>query len=231
MYPGARLEPSEPVAIPDYWRQLDVVSPDDLSFPITLVGAGGIGSPTALALAKMGCRDVTVYDPDVVEQHNLPNQFYRLDDVGLPKVKALRSIVHEWTGLDIVAHDERFVDAKVRGVVISAVDSMDSRRLIWLEAVRFQAGIDLYIDARMGAEVCRIYAVRPTTPEDVRFYESFLYSDDEAMNVACTAQAIIYNVFSIAGLIANAVKRYARGEEVHREIIFDHATLSMLIDY
>lgn len=212
----------------DHWRQLDLVKPEELSFPITLIGAGGIGSPTGLALAKMGCTRLTVFDPDSVEQHNLPNQIYRMEDVGRPKVKALESVIREFTSCQITPIEGPFVDSGTKGVVISAVDSMAARHSIWTEGIRYRAGIDLYIDARMGAEVSRIYSVRPTDPEHVRFYESSLYSDAEAQDEPCTARAIIYNVFGIAGLIANVVKRFARGEEIMREIIFDYATLSLL---
>jgi hypothetical protein len=72
--------------------------------------------------------------------------------------------------------------------------------------------------------------MRPTDPDDVRFYESTLYSDLEATEETCTAQAVIYNVLNVASLVANVVKRHARGEEVHRELIFDFATLSLLSD-
>lgn len=216
------------MAVVDYWRQLDLISPSDLAFPITLIGAGGIGSPTALALAKMGCSRLTVYDPDVVEQHNLPNQFYRLADVGQPKVTALRGIVGEFADQELEAVQARFANDNSEGVVISAVDSMDDRRKIWTDQIRYRIAIDLYIDARMGAEVCRIYAVRPSDPDDVRFYESSLYSDQDAQDLACTAQSIIYNVLGVAALIANLVKKHARGQDSSREIIFDYSTLSLL---
>ena len=41
-----------------YSRQLDLVMPSDLNFPILIVGAGGIGSWATLALAKMGCSNI-----------------------------------------------------------------------------------------------------------------------------------------------------------------------------
>ena len=79
----------------DYWRQLDILQPDDLVRPITIIGVGGIGSPVALALTKMGCRRLTLFDPDTIEPHNLPNQLYRLRDVGRPKVEALADLLRE----------------------------------------------------------------------------------------------------------------------------------------
>lgn len=215
--------------LPDYWRQLDLVSPADLATPVTLIGAGGIGSLTAVALAKLGTPRLTVYDPDTVEPHNLPNQFYRLEDVGRPKVEALAALLGVLSTCDVTAIAEPFTGGGLDGVVIAAVDTMAARAAIWQEGVRYQAGVELYVDGRMGAEVCRILAVRPTDPEDVRRYEATLHGDDEARSDPCTAQAVIYNVLNVAGLIANVVKRHARGEPLRRELIFDFVTLSLLV--
>ncbi|MFA5103544.1 MAG: ThiF family adenylyltransferase, partial [Candidatus Thermoplasmatota archaeon] len=59
----------------DFWRQMDIVTPTDFEkFHVTIIGAGGIGSPTALAISKMGVEKITIFDNDIVEKHNLPNQ-------------------------------------------------------------------------------------------------------------------------------------------------------------
>ena len=73
-----------------YHRQLDILDPKSMDVPVTIIGAGATGSFTALSLAKMGIRNITIYDFDTVEEHNLPNQFYRQCDLGKRKVEALR---------------------------------------------------------------------------------------------------------------------------------------------
>ena len=56
-------------------RQLEIAYPSQFKDrPITVIGAGGIGAATVVALAKTGFENITVYDFDTVEQHNLPNQ-------------------------------------------------------------------------------------------------------------------------------------------------------------
>lgn len=213
---------------PDYWRQLDIVSAEELDFPIALAGAGGIGSPLALALAKMGCRRLAIYDPDVVEAHNLPNQLYRLADVGRPKVAALAELLREFAPLELEIRQEAVAAQALRGVVLSAVDSMASRQAIWQGCVRWRPAVPLYVDARMGAELCRVLTINPTDPDDVAAYEATLCSDDDAAEEVCTAQAIIYNTFGVAALAANQVKRHARGEPLERDLFFDFATLTLL---
>jgi molybdopterin/thiamine biosynthesis adenylyltransferase len=212
----------------DFSRQTDLVDAEALETPITIVGCGGIGSFTALALGKMGCTHLTVYDDDLVEDQNIPIQLYRIGDVGQLKVERLADIIKSFTGTGIDARPERVQGQRLQGIVVSGVDSMEGRRRIWDRSIRFKAGVAAYIDARMGAEVSRIYTVRPADPDHVRFYERTLYSDDEALQLPCTAQAIVYTGFGIASLVAGQVKRVAMGEAYKREIIFDHKTLTFL---
>ena len=50
-------------------RQLDILPPEQTITPITIIGAGAIGSFVALSLAKMGFDDITVYDFDKIESY------------------------------------------------------------------------------------------------------------------------------------------------------------------
>ena len=212
----------------DYWRQLDIVSPSDLDFDVNLVGVGGLGSPIAMALVKMGCPRITFFDDDTVEPHNLPNQLYRMADIGLPKVEALARILREYVDAEITPINERVTKRTFSGIVISAVDSMSARRAIWENCVRYKAGVKLYVDARMGGEVGRVLTVSPTNPMGVSAYEATLFSDAEGSQELCTAQATIYSTFGIASLVANQVKRFGRGESQTYEHIIDFST-SMLL--
>jgi len=214
----------------DYWRQLDVLNPRKLaSTHITIIGAGGICSPTALALAKMGAPSLSIYDADTVEDHNLPNQLYRLDDVGKHKVCALQEVLASFSDCDTTVHPEHFTQQRVEpGIVISGVDSMKARREIF-NKLRYSPSVSLYVEARMGAQVSRIYTLNPCSPMDVEWYEGdMLYSDEEALPEKCTEKAIIYNVFFIAALIANQVKKYVCEEPYARELIGDLATLTLM---
>jgi molybdopterin/thiamine biosynthesis adenylyltransferase len=213
----------------DYWRQLDLVSPSDLDFTVTVIGVGGLGSPIALALAKMGCPRITILDDDRVEAHNLPNQLFRLADIGRTKVDALAENLREYVEADIVSIAERVPSDRVfDGIVVSAVDSMASRKAIWDASVRYRAGVALYVDARLGGEVGRVLTLSPTHPERVRSYEETLYTDDEASEDPCTAQATIYTTFGIAALVANQVKRHARGEDLTFDQIIDFSTTTLI---
>jgi len=212
----------------DLYRQQDLIEPDQLDLPITVVGCGGIGSFVVLALAKMGCRALAVYDDDRVEPHNIPNQAYRLADVGRLKVEALADLVRDVAGVPLESRAERVGGQRLQGVVVTAVDTMAARREIWLRGIRHRAGVPLYLDARMGAEVARILTVRPADPDDVRRYEASLHPDEEAVILPCTAQAIVYTGFSIAALVAGQIKKFLTGEPLKGELILDHKTMTFI---
>ena len=81
-----------------YSRQLDFVKPSELDIPIWIIGAGGIGSWTTLALSKMGCNNLVVFDHDKVELHNTPSQLYTSDQIGQMKTAALKETILKLTG-------------------------------------------------------------------------------------------------------------------------------------
>lgn len=200
-----------------FLRQQDLVSAERLSRQsITVIGAGAIGSFTVLSLAKMGGMKLTVYDHDLVEPHNLPNQFYRIEDLDKAKVMALGEIVREYTGVEVEVRPEKYLNQQVRGMVIVAVDSMDERKRIW-KVLRHQ--VDQLIDARMGAEVAVVYVVNPLV--DAERYESTLYSSKEALAEPCTRKAIIYTALGVASMICAQVRALVMNEAVRKETVID----------
>lgn len=194
-----------------------------LSLPITVIGAGGIGSPTVLALAKLGAKRLIVYDYDAVEEHNLPNQWYRLRDVGRNKVDALQAIVRDFTGLEIEVRAERFETQPVEGILIVAVDSMDTRIKIF-ETVMQAKTVDLFLDGRMGGETFYLYTINPKNSDHVRWYRDRLYPSSQAAEIPCSARAIIYTLFGIASEIGLNLHQFACGQSVAKEVIRDLPT-------
>lgn len=57
---------------------------------IGIAGAGGLGSNIAVALARAGVGQLVIADFDKVEPHNLNRQQYFVDQIGKPKVVALK---------------------------------------------------------------------------------------------------------------------------------------------
>jgi molybdopterin/thiamine biosynthesis adenylyltransferase len=86
-------------------RHAEVFSPHASGhWHIDVIGAGAVGSAIVLQLAKLGLEKIRVWDPDVVEPHNLANQRYLQADIGAFKVEALARAVKDATGHDIEIH-------------------------------------------------------------------------------------------------------------------------------
>jgi tRNA A37 threonylcarbamoyladenosine dehydratase len=140
-----------------YKRQIDIIKAKDLTPPIHIIGAGGIGSWTALTLAKVGCSNITVYDNDIVEDHNIASQFYKESQLGMSKVKALRENILEQTGFEINIFknikEEEFI---VSNLVLITVDSMEER----IRLGKLYKDMDNYIiDARMGGLSMELHSI------------------------------------------------------------------------
>jgi len=79
---------------------------------VLVVGAGGLGCPASLALARAGVTRLTLVDPDRVDISNLHRQlWYRASDVGQLKVQsAADRLKAAFPSLEVAARPEK-VDA------------------------------------------------------------------------------------------------------------------------
>ena len=190
-----------------YVRQRDIIPETILETQITLIGAGAVGGTTAFFLAKTGFYNLRVYDDDKVEIYNLPNSIYRMLDIGKPKVEALKEIIKDFDGSEIIPMNKKWDRMLIEGVFICSVDDMETRHKIWRTIKRLRVKVPIYIDARMGAEVMRIYAIDPIKEDEVKLYEKTLCPSENVEVAPCTAKATMYCASVIAGIIVSVLKR------------------------
>jgi molybdopterin/thiamine biosynthesis adenylyltransferase len=200
-------------------RQMDLIPVRVLGEPITIIGAGAVGSFTALTLAKMGFKDLTVFDFDKIEVENMNCQFYRFEDIGKPKALALQNLVKDFTGVEINAHNERYESGQFKGIIISAVDSMKVRKMIWDNHKETAVATKLIIDPRMGAEFALAYAMNPMSEKDINSYEKTLYSDEDAEHERCTAKATMYTALGLASHVCKIVKDYLCNDKRYARVM------------
>jgi len=211
----------------DYSRQVDIISPDMLIFPLKIIGVGHIGSNAAHEFASLGCPQMTLYDDEQVEGVNIPAGFFREDDAGKLgkegafKVDAVREAVHLFLpDCQIQTFREKFTGQRqLEGIVVSGVDSMDARRTIWKWIRSNAVFVPLYIDGRTGGEIIQIHTVRPSYQEDIEWYEKKL--EHEGAPLPCGARSIGYGARIAAGLIASQFKKWLKKEEYFTTITFN----------
>jgi tRNA A37 threonylcarbamoyladenosine dehydratase len=106
--------------------------------PITICGAGALGSWLAENLARQGFQTMRIIDFDRVEAHNLGNQLYTQADVGAFKVLALQNLLFQAAGVEIEAVNKRLEEGncqallKGSGVIVDTLDNSLGRRLVTL---------------------------------------------------------------------------------------------------
>jgi molybdopterin/thiamine biosynthesis adenylyltransferase len=205
-------------------RSSDLIPEAVLGMPINIVGAGAVGGWVAMACAKMGFHDITVHDFDTVAIENVGCQIYGFSDIGKLKVEALGAHIKNLSGVQIKTSSEKYTGGIMKGVVISAVDSMAARRLIWEEHKEKAVQTSFIIDPRMGAETALLYTMRPMNMRDVESYEKCLYSDQDAVREPCTRKATSYCSLALAGLVASQVKAVATKQPYLRTTQWDMST-------
>jgi len=202
----------------DFIRQWKMVDLSKIK-AVGIIGAGSIGSWTALSLAKMGVEDITVWDFDTIEEHNGPNQMYKVEDDGRPKVEALFDIIKEFAGTEIHCECSKY-DGTKKPLMICGVDDIEVRRDIFEDYIDNKYGIDRYWDARMGGEMATIISINPKSMTDSKRYKESLFTREETHELPCGERSVVYNNEWIGSFIANQVKSFAMKDDIFTHVDF-----------
>src|SRR5204863_854905 len=117
-----------------------------LNAKVLLLGAGGLGSPTALYLAAAGVGTIGIVDDDVVDLSNLQRQvIHTTDRIGVPKVDSAEQTIQALNpDVDVVKYETR-IDASnimeiIEGydVIVDGVDNFPTRYLLNDATVRLK---------------------------------------------------------------------------------------------
>jgi len=96
---------------------------------------------------------------------------------------------------------------------------MNVRREIWAGAIRYRLNVRFMVETRMGIDNGRVYAILPSSPENIRFWEGTLYSDEEAEESPCTNRAISPTVSLIASVAVWKLIKWFKNEGYKKELI------------
>ena len=209
-----------------YRRQLSIYNPEENQIPITIIGAGSIGSIAAMPLSKMGIEEMTVYDDDTIETHNFSNQGYPKTAVGNSKVNALNNIINSWTYTKIHAINRKWDGEELSGIVISGVDSLEERRKIWSKC-RFKPKVKLFIDGRIGGQQISVYSINPIDHDQVEYYDDTLTRP--ASSLPCTERGVIDVSYFMAGTIVRNVREFlVNGKPLAKMMGFDVVNMEIV---
>jgi molybdopterin/thiamine biosynthesis adenylyltransferase/rhodanese-related sulfurtransferase len=117
-----------------------------LDAKVLLLGAGGLGSPTALYLAAAGVGTLGLVDDDVVDVSNLQRQvIHSTETVGQPKVDSAERAIKELNpGVNVVKYQTRLDASNIMeiiegyDVIVDGVDNFPTRYLLNDATVRLR---------------------------------------------------------------------------------------------
>lgn len=134
---------------------------------VCIVGAGGIGSWTALFIARLGIfTDIEIVDFDYVDSVNYAGQFFKKTELGRYKAEVVKDEVYDLTGLQIKSSILEVTPITVpkADIYILALDNLTTRRII---AEYFKKSNALImIDGRLLAEQFEILFVTKETIDE-----------------------------------------------------------------
>jgi molybdopterin/thiamine biosynthesis adenylyltransferase/rhodanese-related sulfurtransferase len=105
---------------------------------VLCLGAGGLGSPSALYLAAAGVGTIGIVDDDVVDESNLQRQvLHNIERLGMPKVESARKTLQALNpDVKVVAHQERLTSENIMEIlagydlVVDGADNFPTRYLL-----------------------------------------------------------------------------------------------------
>jgi len=212
-----------------YIRHSEIINLEKLrKGKVGLIGAGSVNSFVALTFGKMGVGSIVAYDEDGVSIHNLPGQFFTDRDLGQFKVDALEGLLEEFASdVKFKGYNQFYTGQKLQETTVVATDNMASRKLVWDQFLK-QKQAKYLIEARMGAEMCKLYTIRDKTKKTQKFYGATLHSDAKSHKLPCTARTIIYNVLMVSSFITRAYKAIINEEKFPKELIFNMTRIDNL---
>jgi molybdopterin/thiamine biosynthesis adenylyltransferase/rhodanese-related sulfurtransferase len=120
-----------------------------LNAKVLLLGAGGLGAPTALYLAAAGVGTIGLVDDDVVDASNLQRQvIHNTERIGMPKTTSARIFIEQLNpDVNVVEHNGRLDAGNILEVmsdydiVVDGADNFPTRYLLNDASVRLRVPV------------------------------------------------------------------------------------------
>jgi len=177
----------------DPLRHLEVFKPEAFGEQqVTVIGLGATGSRIAMSLAKLGIKNLHIYDFDKIEYHNVANQLFGNKQVKQGKCECLASMIEDSTDIKPKWFNKEVTGSESLGqYVFLLTDTMKSRKEIWEKGLKLNPQIKLLVETRMDVDNGRIYAINPLNSTHIDEYENTFYDDEKTVTSACGATSTV----------------------------------------
>jgi len=172
-----------------FLRHAGFFGPEDAQQHLNIIGVGATGSYIGLTAAKMGFHKFRIWDPDIVEDHNLPNQIYDIEHIGKRKVDAFKQVIQRFNPMaEIETHDYYFKanehKALIDGPLVLTVDTMSARHDIY-DAFRLNWKVKNVFETRLGFAHAEINIIDNMNSYKLEKWKSSLFNDEDVPDGPC----------------------------------------------
>jgi len=210
-------------------KSYEFFNPDQDKSRVHIIGCGSVGSTIAENLARCGVTNMTFYDFDIVEAHNIHNQMFTEEHLGMNKAEATLDIckrinpdIEKGVKLEV----EGYKDQMLSGYVFLCVDNIDLRREI-CEANLKNQFIKAVFDVRTMLTGAQHYAADWSSPKSKEnLLNSMQFSHEEAAEEtpvsACgVTLGIVTTVRIVCAYAVNNYIKFTKGEGLWKFLQFD----------
>lgn len=142
---------------------------------ITIVGAGGTGSPLAVQLARMGVKKLRIVDKDMIDETNVPRVYGSKEkDIGKPKVDILKKHIRSFSKTKVetlkadITREDVVSDLIDSDVIFACTDNLASRSILndisiqyYIPLINVGCRIHLNKDDSINQAIMKVQVVTP----------------------------------------------------------------------
>lgn len=213
----------------DLSKSYEFFKPDMLRSRVHIIGCGAIGSTVAENLVRFGITNITLYDFDTVEAHNIANQMFREVDIGKKKVDALYEMlcdINRECAEGLRVEPDGWHGQRLSGYVFLCVDSIDLRREI-TTTCKGNRYVKAMFDFRMRLTDAQHFAADWSDSQAVEnFLKSMDFTSEEAeaetpMSACNIALSVVPTVRMICALGVSNFINFVKGEGLKKMELID----------
>lgn len=182
---------------------------------VLIVGCGAIGRNVASNVARLGVREITLVDDDIIEDHNIVPQNWRKSQIGMTKVSALaEEIADQVPDVSIKIHETRWAPRVVGRdtnytAVWATVDNIDIRKLLYNY---YRDKCSHFFDVRIGRSIAQVLTVADMEKTD-DWYLKTIFPKSEASGTGCVQPMSNYIANIGAGVSVNQFANLMGGKK------------------
>lgn len=202
------------------------------AFRISILGCGGIGSWTALSIARFRPLSMDIHDMDTVERVNMAGQLFGASHVGLYKPIAVANTLSLFADYYPNTYEQAVDAATVLApITICGFDNMEARKVAFEKWVSMYGGNQnaLFMDGRMSADTIQIYAI---TGDDAAAIEKYraeaLFSDSTADTTVCSLKQTTYVAMMMGGLMGNLLVAFTKSDLLGMPYLTEYDSTTMV---